>query len=103
MTRPKFKELEEILDGMYVLVSQVENAKENTPVSAQEAKSTARDFAALRERAFRWIKEYITVNTPEVDKHILQQIAAGLEKLESVNTQFAPATMNILIQKLRKF
>ena len=103
MTRYEFKELETILLGIEALVSKVKNAKENTPLSPSEAISLADDFAALKQRAFLWIKKYMTVNTSKEDKKLFQEIAAGLEKLKYVNTQFAPAEMKILIEKLRNF
>jgi|SRR3989344_3757109 len=103
MTRAKLKELEELLLGIDVLVLEVENAKEKTPLTSHESIKIANDFAALKQSALRWIRHYINANTSEVEKHLLQEIAAGLKNLDSVNTQYAPAIMAALIRKLRRF
>ena len=82
---------------------EVENAKEKTPLTSHESIKIANDFAALKQSALRWIRHYINANTSEVEKHLLQEIAAGLKNLDSVNTQYAPAIMAALIRKLRRF
>ncbi len=103
MTRAQFKELERILEGIDVLVLEVDNAKERKPLSESSSRTIARNFAALKESAFVWIRNFITPNTLQAEKTLLKEIAAGLRGIESVNSQFAPAKMIALIRRLRSF
>ncbi|MBI2666718.1 hypothetical protein HYX13_03845 [Candidatus Woesearchaeota archaeon] len=103
MVKTQFRELETFLKGIDVLVLEVENSKEETPLSADASKKIARDFGALKQIALRWISEYLTPNTLKTEKQLLEEIAAGLQKIEAVNSQFAPAKLTVMIRKLREF
>ena len=103
MVSSKFKKLETVFQEMYALIMQIEDGKFVKPLTPNKVESIKLDFAVLKGRASRLIKSYLVLNPFTVEKRILEEIAAGLKRLESVNTQYAPAIMTALIKKLREF